>query len=32
MNKPKFIKLGNLKDSFMTCNKKDIIDLVNGSI
>lgn len=32
MNKPKFIKLGNLKDSFMSCNKKDIIDLVNASI
>ena len=31
MTKPKFVKLGALKETFMTCDKKDIVDLVDSS-
>ena len=31
MTKPRFVKLGNLKNTFLSCSKKEIIDLVENS-
>ena len=31
MNKPKFVKLGSLKETFMTCSKESLIKLVEDS-